>query len=138
MSGNAEIWHGNRHFLMEPGRMFLIPPKANMKFRCRESCEIIWLHFNLQVVGYGDLFGSGLCTLSQNIQNSDIVGMTKKLLGLLEKNDRSATLRAWGIFLQIISGFFLHEVVTKSPKETMLLEKFEPVIKYISSNCEKK
>ncbi len=49
--GNAEIWHSDRYFFMKPGETFLIPPNANMRFRCREYCRIIWLHFDLQIGG---------------------------------------------------------------------------------------
>jgi hypothetical protein len=58
VDGEAEIWHHMEKFVLIPGQLYLIPPKSCMRFRCMDHFTVVWVHFNLSLYGYLDLFES--------------------------------------------------------------------------------
>jgi AraC-like DNA-binding protein len=134
--GSAETWHGGRYFDMLPGKFFLVPPAANMKFRCKRSCRIIWLHFRILVEGHLDLFSTHPFTSVHGPE--DGLSFKKRmieLLGLLERNDVSARLRARGILLDLLSLFFTRDAAERNPRELAAIERFKPVLDYMDRHC---
>ncbi len=138
-NGSAEIWHNKRVFELVPGSLFLVPPNANMQFRCRNTCRIIWLHFNLFIHYQINIFSS----YSWTFVNSDTNKMFYKksmfeLLELIDRNDRGSRLRAQGILLELLSSFLVQDADQTNIADIEKLEKFKAVLNYIDKKYSEK
>lgn len=137
--GSAEIWHGGRHFEMLPGRLFLVPPAAGMRFRCRRSCKILWLHFTLLLHGDTDIFAANAFTaVHVETEGLPLIKRFLELLELLGKSGNQASLRAQGILLELVSFFIPEELSGREPKELALLERFKPVMECMDRSSSEK
>jgi AraC-like DNA-binding protein len=54
--GEAELYHGDRHYVLQPNRMYIIPAQTSVRFQCLDRVVIAWCHFNAEVLGGLDLF----------------------------------------------------------------------------------
>jgi len=125
ISGEAEIWHHEEKFLLVPGRLYLIPPNSNMRYRCRESVTIGWVHFNIFIYGHLDIFEDRIVSfvyIPENKQEAEQYML--EMLDLFERQDMFSQLRSQSLLFKQVCNFFKfnaeRELLSKTEKDIRL------------------
>ncbi|MBN1865198.1 MAG: AraC family transcriptional regulator [Victivallales bacterium] len=135
IEGSAEIWHSSKKFDLVPGKLFLIPANSNMRHRCKDSCRIAWIHFNVFLYGHLDILAVHPFIMEYSIGESSAVPQEmSRMIGLIGSSDISGQLQAKSILFDLLSNFFVHRPPDKS-FDTILAQRFKPVLDYIEIHC---
>lgn len=131
-SGSAVIRHHQETFRFVPGRTYLVPPAANMEFRCPRRCELIWLHFNVREKKSEDFFAAHRCRYVSS--DRDTGTQMTELLDIVWKTDLGSRLRARGLFLQLLASFFEFQTDGTTAASQQVIDRLTPVLKYIETH----
>lgn len=133
--GQATIRHNDQEFGLVPGRLYLIPPRVNMAFCCPRQFEVAWVHFTLTVAGENDLLAPERCRYVDVPADADRADAEMlQLLELLEQPDLCHQLRARGVLLSLLSGFFHFESAPAAQVSQQVLARLTPVLEYIDNH----
>lgn len=134
LQGEATIEHHRQTFRMRRNQLYLIPPNANMRYRCENTFEIMWVHFRVVLDGLTDLFDVCDCRYEPVMSEARSVRETMRImLGALRAADVGASLRAKGALLQILAPF-LSERTEPKPGDTAAAQRLRPILDYIETH----
>ena len=135
LTGEAEIWHHGKKFLLTPGRLYLIPPQSNMRHRCRDSFEIVWVHFSISLYGYLDLFEAQNFSFVHLPENPEEVEKNMlELQNLLDQSDIFSQLRSKALLLKLVSKFFKYQPSKNQFQDQEKISRLSPVLNYIDQH----
>jgi len=138
-AGEAEIWHHGEKYVLRPGSLYLIPPKSNMKYRCRESFYVAWVHFNISLYGCLDLFSFQDPGFAYTPRNSEAIrGEILELLLLINRRDMFSQLRAKSLLLDLIANFFIGRTDIARSIDHEKISRLTPVINYIHRHLDRR
>lgn len=138
IDGEAEIWHHGEKFSLSPGNLYLVPPQSNMRYHCRDSFEIVWVHFNIAIYGHLDIFELQSPFYMHIPQDPDAKrNEMLKLISLLDFDDIGSQLQAKSLLLDIISSFFYLKRTKINNLDHYKINRLYPVLDYIDENLDK-
>ena len=134
-AGEAEIWHHGQKFTLIPGKLYLIPPHSYMRHRCQKSFKVAWLHFNISLYGYLDLFEAQSFSFVHVPENSDEAKSDMlELLASLEQADMFSQLRSKALLFKLVSNFFKFHPEGNRTQDQGKIDRLTPVLDYIDKH----
>lgn len=135
VDGEAEIWHHREQFVFIPGQLYLIPPKSRMRFRCQNRFTVTWVHFNIFLYGYIDLFETQSFSFVHIPEDTEAVKNDMlELISLLDQGDMFSQLRSKGVLFKLVSNFFKFQPEKRLPQDQEKINRLKPVLDYIEKH----
>ncbi len=133
-NGRAKIFFDGEALEMTPGNVYLIPPDAEISYRCEDGdiLEKIYFHFFATTVERYDL----LSTLPQGVYELSISEVNaENLFSLYSENNYMSILKIKSIVYQTVVAFFskFHQGNTEIKQYSTTVR---DALNYIQSNCD--
>lgn len=135
IGGEAEIWHHGEKFVLTPGRLYLVPPHSCMRHRCQQSFEVAWIHFNISLYGYRDLFEARSFSFSHIQENSDKLETDMlELISLLDRQDMFSQLKSKSLLFNLVANFFQFQPERERQEDQAKITRLTPALNFIDKH----
>jgi AraC family transcriptional regulator of arabinose operon len=124
-----------REYRLQPGRLYLVPPRGDLAYGCTEDLQIWWMHFTATLFGCLDLFDYLPYSVERIPEDLDEVeGQVRRLLETGKSVLAAERIEGAGTLLQLIAPFFRAGADAPRPELQEARQRFLPVLKHIDEN----
>lgn len=132
-SGLLEI--AGERFALLPGRMYLIPARVKHSYRCEETLDMFWSHWNATLFADLNLLvvhPTLTVVIPKDVPSS--VAVFQLMVRSFESEGLSEAMSAKSSLLKLLSPFFNIEHDKASLEKHRKIERLAPTLKYISEH----
>lgn len=133
--GRGAIRHHGCTFVLQPGRLYLIPARTLFSYSCDKSLYQHWIHFTATWPGglpFFDLLDMKYEVKPENRQQVQFI--IERLEKLIRKNGPAAELEQTGIILQLISSFLTNGDNENFARQRKAYLRFQKILEYIDQH----
>ena len=133
--GNGLIRSFGLEQRLQPGHLYLLPPRANLAYLCSENMRIWWTHFTATLYGHADLFDYFSFEIERKPEDREAVkAQVAMMLRARSSAEPADQLCAMGILIQLLAPFFRAYGDALPDRALKVKQRFIPVLKHIDEN----